>query len=133
MSEENVELVRRGYAAFNRGDVDAVVADFARDFEYVAMGMIPGITGVYRGTEGYKRFMRTFWDEFDDARNEVHEFVDAGDQVLVTQTVHGRGKQSRAEGSWTFSILWTVRDGKVVRGQGFASRDQALDAAGLEE
>ena len=102
MSEENVELVRRGYAAFNRGDVDAVVADFARDFEYVAMGMIPGITGVYRGTEGYKRFMRTVWDEFDDARNEVHEFVDAGDQVLVTQTVHGRGKQSRAEGSWTF-------------------------------
>jgi uncharacterized protein len=133
MSEENVEVMRRGYAAFNRGDFDAVVADFARDFEYVAIGVIPGITGVYRGREGFKRFMRTFWGEFDDARSEVNEFVDAGDQVLVTQTVHGRGKQSGAEGSWTFWILWAVRDGKVVRGQGFTSRDQALEAAGLEE
>jgi hypothetical protein len=41
MSEENVEVVRRGYEAFNRGDLDGMVADFAPTFEYVASGAVP--------------------------------------------------------------------------------------------
>ena len=35
MSQENVEIMRRAYAAFNRGDIDGMVADVAPDFEYV--------------------------------------------------------------------------------------------------
>jgi ketosteroid isomerase-like protein len=49
MSEENVEVVRRGYEALNRGDFDGMVADFAPTFEYVATGAIPGFASVYRG------------------------------------------------------------------------------------
>ena len=71
--------------------------------------------------------------EFDDAHIEVHEFVDAGDQVLARETVQGRGKQSGAESSWTLWELWTVRDGKLVHGQGIRSRAEALEAAGLSE
>ena len=96
-------------------------------------GVIPGVMGVYRGPEGLKRWMGAFWDEFDDAHIEVHEFVDAGDQVLATETVQGRGKQSGAESSWTLWELWTVRDGKLVHGRGITSRDEALEAAGLSE
>jgi ketosteroid isomerase-like protein len=33
----------------------------------------------------------------------------------------------------TTALVWTVRDGKVVRGQGFTSRADALEAAGLSE
>jgi hypothetical protein len=133
MSPENVEIVRRAYAAFNRGDIDGMVADVALDFEYVpAAGVIPGVMGVYRGPEGLKRWRGAFWDEFDDAHIEVHEFVDAGDQVLATDTVQGRGKQSGAEGSWTIWELWTVREGKLVHGQGLTSREEALEAAGLK-
>ena len=134
MSQENVEITRRAYAAFNRGDIDGMVADVAPDFEYVPpAGVIPGVTGVYRGPEGLKRWMGAFWDEFDDAHIEVHEFVDAGEQVLATETVQGRGKQSGAESSWTIWELWTVRDGKLVHGQGITSREEALEAAGLSE
>ena len=53
--------------------------------------------------------------------------------MLVPQTLRGRGKQSGVETSWTYFQLWTVRDGKLVRGQGFTSRVDALEAAGLEE
>ena len=134
MSEENVEVVRRGYAAFNRGDIDDIVADVAPDFEYVPpAGVIPGVIGVYRGPDGFKQWSGAFWGEFDDAHIEVHEFVDAGDQVLATLTVRGRGKQSGAESSWTLWELWTVRDGRLVHGQGITSRDEALEAAGLSE
>jgi ketosteroid isomerase-like protein len=42
MSEENVEIVRRAFEAFNRGDLDAAGADASPDMEYVAPGALPG-------------------------------------------------------------------------------------------
>jgi ketosteroid isomerase-like protein len=133
MSQENVEIVRAALEAFNRGDVDAVVADAAPDLEYVATGAIPGAGGVYRGPEGFRRFLETFWGEFADARIELHEFIDAGNRVLVSQTLRGRGKQSGVEANWPVWQLWTLRDGKIVRGRGYTSRQEAVDAAGLTE
>ena len=133
MSQENVEIVRRGYEAFNRGDIDGVVGFLAPDFEYVASGLVPGVGGVYRGAEGLRRFVETFWREFDDPRIEVHELVDAGDRVLASTTLRGHGKQSGADTNWGVCQVWTVRDGSAVRGQGFPSRAEALDAVGLSE
>jgi ketosteroid isomerase-like protein len=133
VSEENVEIVRRAYAAFNRGDLDAVVADVAPDAEYVTSGTIPGSRGVYRGREELKRHFGWLREEFDDVRVEVHDLIGAGDQVLVLRTSRGRGKQSGVEASWTTWQLWTVLDGELVRGQGFTSEEEALRAAGLQE
>ena len=45
MSQENVEIVRRGYEAFNRGDIEGVTRVLAPDFEYVASGLVPGVEG----------------------------------------------------------------------------------------
>jgi len=56
MSEENVELVRRAYDAFNRGDIDGALAVLASDFEYTPRGAIPGLTETYRGPEALRRF-----------------------------------------------------------------------------
>ena len=113
MSQENVEIVRSGYEAFNRGDFEGVAAEFASDFEYVASGAIPGTGGVYRGPQGYRRFQAVFWDEFADARAEVNELIEAGDQVLASATFRGRGKQSGVETAWDVWQLWTVQHGKV--------------------
>ena len=133
MSQESVEIVRRGYEAFNRGDIDGVVGLLAPDFEYVASGLVPGVGGVYRGAEGLRGFAKTFWAEFDDPGIEVHELIDAGEQVVASTTMRGHGKQSGAETSWDVCQVWTVRDGTAVRGQGFPSRAEALEAAGLRE
>jgi ketosteroid isomerase-like protein len=133
MSEENVEMARRGYEAYNRGDFDAAVADFAPTFEYVTTGAIPGITGVYRGPEGWKDFVGWTWSEFESPRFEVHELIDTASHVLASVTLRGRGKQSGVVVTWDLWHLWTVRDGQVVRGQAFTRRDDALKAAGLRE
>ena len=123
MSQENVDIVRRAFEAFNRDDIDAVVADFAPDCEYIPSGAIPGVTDLSRGPEGYKRFVRlAFRDEFDDAHLEIHELIDAGDHVFVSLNIRGRGKQSGAETSWHLWNVWRLRDGKVVHGQGFTAR-----------
>jgi ketosteroid isomerase-like protein len=134
MSQENVEVIRGGYEAFNRGEVEsAITALGAPDFEFVPAGRVPGVEDVYRGAEGFRQFLRFFWGMFDDARVEVHEFLDAGDQVVARVTNHGRGKQSGARGSWTAWNVWTLREGKVVRLQAFLTEAEALEAVGLRE
>ena len=134
MSQENVEIVRRGYEAFNEGDLEGMVASCAPDFVYVPTGAIPGVEGTYRGPEEYKQqIVELFGDEFDDYGAEIHELMDAGDQVLVSLTFRGRGKRSGAESRWSVWQVWTVRDGSVVHGQGYTSRDEAVEAAGLSE
>jgi uncharacterized protein len=133
MSQENVEIVRRAFAAYSRGDVDGAVSDFAPDCRYTAAGVIPDRTGVFHGPEGYKEFMGWLRSEFDDVQAEVDELIDAGDTVVVGSTLRGRGRQSGAQAQITFWQVWTVLNGKFVRGQGFASRADAFEAAGLRE
>ena len=131
MSKENLEILRRGFDGFNRGDREAMVADFAPDFEYVPTGAIPGETGVYRGPEGWIEFVGWMRSEFEGARVEIRELIDAEDQVLAALTLHGRGRQSGVDTSWDIWQLWTVQHGEVVHGQAFVSQAEALEAAGL--
>jgi ketosteroid isomerase-like protein len=133
MSQENVELVRRAFEAYNRGDVDGAMSYFAPDCQYTAAGTIPDRTGVFYGPEGYREFTDWLRSEFDDARAEIDELVDAGDTVVLGATLRGRGRQSGAETTFRFWQAWAVQNGKFVQGQGFTSREQALEAAGLRE
>ena len=132
MSQENVEIIRRAYEAANRDDVDNAVADFAPDCEYVPSGKFP-TDEVYRGPEGFKRFIAWLTDAFDEVHLDTHELIASDDKVFVHQTNSGRGKMSGAEASWELWLVWTLREGKIVRGQAFTTREEALEAAGLEE
>ena len=113
MSQENVEMVRRGYEAYNRGDPEGTVADFAPTFEYVSTGAISAKGDVHRGPEGYLEFVRWLWDEFEGVRIEVHELSEAGDRVLASVTLQGRGRQSGADVAWDLWHLWWVEDGRA--------------------
>jgi ketosteroid isomerase-like protein len=88
---------------------------------------------MYRGPEAFRQFLDRWWGEFHEAHVEVHELIDAGDHVLADLTFRGRGRQSGVETNWSLWQLWTLRDGKAVRGQGFTSREEALEAAGVRE
>ncbi len=136
MSQENVELFRRFNEAFNRGDLEGAIAlvDPPPEFEFVPFGVFdPDLAAVQRGPEGLRRVAEVFWGEFDDPHVELLELIDAGDQVFASATFRGRGKHSGAETSWDLWGVWTVRDSRLVRWQGFRDRDAALEAAGLRE
>src|SRR3954447_4920160 len=133
MSQESVEIVRRAYEAYSRGDIDGTVSDFAPECRYTAAGTIPDRTGVFQGPEGYKELMGWLRSEFEDVQAEVNDLIEAGDTVVVGSTLRGHGRQSGAESKLTFWHVWTIRDRKFVRGQGFASREQALEAVGVSE
>ena len=131
MSRENVDLVRQAIEAFNRGDVEGSITYLAQEFEYIPTGSVLGAEGVYRGHEGWRQFLELFWGEFDEARIEIHDLRAAGDRVVAAQTFRGRGKQSGVEASWDLWQVWTLRDGKGLRAEVFATREAALEAAGL--
>jgi ketosteroid isomerase-like protein len=112
MSQGNVEIVRRAYEELNRGDLDAAVVDVAPDAEYIPSEAFPEAE-VRRGPEGIKSFLGWLLDEFEGARVEPNELVAAGDKVLVSSTITGRGRRSGAETNWDVWHVWELRAGKI--------------------
>ena len=70
------------------------------------------------------------WDELEVT---AEDFAEAGDRVLVTVHHRGRGRGSGIEVGARFYLLYTMRNGKVVRQDEYAERTEALEAAGLSE
>ena len=133
MSQENVEIVRRAYDAIAQGDIQGAVRFVSPDFEYVASGEIPGLSGRYQGPAGFTRFLEGFWGMFDEPRFEIHELIENDDRVLVSLTMRGRGRQSGAEAQWRVFQVWTLRSGRTTYGQAYMTRAEALEAVGLRE
>jgi len=133
MSEENVEVVRAVYEAFNRRDFDRI-ADYAHtDFEIQPLPALIALTGdQIKGYEGAKRFWSSFFEGFDELQVEPREIVDAGDTVVVAVRWRGRGRDG-IEVEQFHADLWLLRDGRIARVEGFATKEEALEAAGLRE
>ena len=75
-----------------------------------------------------------FLESFRDLRFDVLELIDAGgDRVIVSTTMHGRGAASGASVDDTYVFVYELRDGLVVEGWEYRTRQEALEAAGLEE
>jgi ketosteroid isomerase-like protein len=131
---ENVEIVREAAAAFNRGDLDAWWEYWAEDIDYRAVEGAPDDHGPIQGKEAMREYVQDWLDTFDDFRYEPVEITDAGkDMVIVLLRISGRAKLSGVETELNFATLFTSRDGKIVRGREYWTRDEALEAAGLSE
>jgi ketosteroid isomerase-like protein len=59
--------------------------------------------------------------------------VDGGDQILVMVHHSGRGKISGIEIDQRFAMVWTLRDSRAVQLEIYRTRDEAVEAMGLEE
>jgi uncharacterized protein len=132
MSQENVEVIRSGYEAFARGDVDFLLGLLDPDADWhPAIAPILGVETV-RGTDAVRRFLtRDLFEGFDQFRAEPLSFEDlGGDFVLVMVRYTGRGESSGIEMDQTFATLYELRDGKTVFMRDYPTRDEALEAAG---
>jgi ketosteroid isomerase-like protein len=138
MSQENVEIVRRLFAAFEDVDVgsverrlDEVRETFDPEVEWVAPPHSLLASEEYRGYGGIRRFWTQFLSAWDQYGVQVDELIDAGDQVVAVMRLCGRTNELEVDEAR--SSLLTLRDGRIVRIEPFASKDGALEAAGLSE
>jgi ketosteroid isomerase-like protein len=70
-------------------------------------------------------------DVFDDWHSEDERYLDAGDgRVVFTYRVVGRGKGSGAPVDEEIAIVWTIRDGKILRGEVYQDPEEALASVG---
>jgi ketosteroid isomerase-like protein len=132
VDESRLELLRRGYDALNRRDLEGAMRDAHPDIEIFTSGAFLDAGTVYRGLEGLGEFLAMLDDAFERLEYELEEAheVDA-DRVLALIHVRGRGKGSGVEVDIRAGHLWTLRDEKALRMQAFATREEALAAVGL--
>ena len=127
-----MEIVRRAWEAFVRRDNDAALALYDPEIEIDLRGENVG-TRAYCGIEGVQRYFGDLVSVFGDVTSEVEEWVDAGDQVVAMVRSYGRGRRSGVPVDMLEAHLWTIRDGRLRRLQTFATKAEALEAAGLSE
>jgi ketosteroid isomerase-like protein len=129
VSQENVELLRRVYDAFNRRDLDAALA--LVDDAVEGVPRIAAIEGSYHGQEGMRRFWKNFLDAFPDMTAEVDEVRDVGDLTVAAVHLRGQGASSDLPSDQTVWQIVRWRRRKCVWWRVFDTRDEALKAVGL--
>jgi ketosteroid isomerase-like protein len=132
MSEENVENVRRGIDAWNRGDLAEWLASFAPEAELHTTGRFAD-EGVYRGRAGLERYWAEIRGDIEELSLSVSDMRPIGDRVFFATIGKGRGKRSKVPVEGTIWFVTTYRDGLAVRVETYLNSEQALEAAGLSE
>src|SRR4051794_10387240 len=119
MSHANVEVVRRAFDAFTRGDMDGVLRLCDEDVVITQPKELPGISRQQRGHRGVLEAFSIWPEQWDDYYIEILRTADSGEYVVVTTRAGGRGKQSGVEVKMEFAFVFTVRDEKIVEMQIF--------------
>jgi ketosteroid isomerase-like protein len=126
LSQENVERIRAGFAAHNRGDLDALVHVYAEDAVFETL-----LLGIHHGNES----VRLIYEENQKTLSGYDvvpvELIDAGDRVVAVAQAVGAGPASQIAVDEPFAFVFTFRGERVVREQAFRNREEALEAAGL--
>ena len=134
MSQENVEIVRRGIDAYNRGDLDGVLENWAPD-AVVDWSRSRGFdAGVFRGHDAIRAHWQRLLESFDEVRVEIVDPIEeVEDGLLVVENLgylRGRdGIEVQTRSAW----LVTIRDGKTASFTLYQTKQEALEAAGLSE
>jgi ketosteroid isomerase-like protein len=134
MSQENVDLVRRGAALFNAGDWDAAFALWHADAEYRDLQHGPDMPEVVKGYDGLRRIVALWADVYDEFGAEVYEYIDADPWVVCATRWYGRGKGSDVATDVHVADAYEVRERKIARAiMSYPDVAAALKAVGLEE
>jgi len=131
--DEDFDVVRRAWAAANRGEEDAMLREFHRDVVAIPFGA--AMEGkAYRGHDGilewWRNDIQATWEVF-----EVHpeHFERVRHQLLVTGRWTARGGASSVDLDIPATWVIEVRDGKIAYWQTYTDNEQARRDIGLDD
>jgi ketosteroid isomerase-like protein len=129
VARESAEIVRRQFAAFERG-VDEAAEFWHPDIHWRAVEGAADDAGTILGRDALRRYYQDWVDTLDQLRAEVDEVLfEDGERVAVRVRNSGRGRASGVVTEGRYYVACTVREGRIVSGREYATREQALDAA----
>jgi ketosteroid isomerase-like protein len=128
MAQERSQVARAIYDAFNRGDIEAILelADPAISVEDHAV--IDGTT--YEGRDGVVRFLAFQAEAFSAQSVELEELIETGEEIVAVIRLRGEGPVSRVPLEGRFTHVWEIAGGVVRRLRVYATKQEALEAAG---
>jgi ketosteroid isomerase-like protein len=133
MSQENVEVVRAVFDAQRRRDWQAFPTLYDPEIEWEDASGLWGDWGTRRGFEDVRDAWISWFEAFEDADFEIEDVLEAGDDVVTSMRLSGRGRESGLRVDQRIWAVWTVRGGRVRRVRAYRDRTPALEAAGLRE
>ena len=126
----DVEIVRGGYEAFNRGDIDWMVEHMHPEIVWEDADKVPDAR-TYRGVDEVRRYLESFFRHWDEIRYEVEDVREGPAGIVVLVRLVARGRTSGAKVGASMAHLHELRDGRGVRVRVYFDRAAALGAAGL--
>jgi ketosteroid isomerase-like protein len=135
MSQENVDIVRRSYQAFNENGLAGASEFWDPEIVWHTDPMVPE-PGVYTGFDTVRTYLEGFIRAFGAWHIDPHEFIDlGGDEVLSVSTMGGHplGQTDQETQFLDWAWIVSVRNRKMTRVRSFFDKDRAYEAAGLSE
>jgi ketosteroid isomerase-like protein len=127
MGEDSLELCRRAYDLYGRGDFDAMLQLFAEDVEvFVAPPNFE--SGTYAGRAEYRRLIERWGGAWTEMRIEPLSMKAAGDWVLAKVEYRGRTREADLEVRQTSWELSRWGDGQVRRYEVYWDPQQGRNA-----
>jgi ketosteroid isomerase-like protein len=130
MSQENVEIVRRANDLTNDGDLAAAYGFLHPDVEWVIAREHPDARTL-TGHEAVAEYQRDWQEAVPDVGVEYDRVLDAGGKVVAIGSVRGTGTGSGADVQVPIALVFTLRDGLIIRVEEYLNPSEALEAAGL--
>jgi ketosteroid isomerase-like protein len=132
MSQENVEIVRRAFAAYSRDGPEALAEFWDPEIE---VGVPPELAqaGTYRGRDAVLAWISEWSEAWEQIEYTPEEIVGDREAVVVTLLYDGVGRGSGLRIDGRFWYLIRLRKGKIVYLRLYGDRSEALEAAGLRE
>ena len=131
MSQENVEIVRAAYGAFNSRDLDALLRLSAEDCEWQPLrAQLEGI--VYRGHQGVRQFVSDMDQDWEEFRIDPLEFHDRQERVAVIGRVRALGQSGVAIDS-VAGFVFELERGRIRHIISHSDPEEALKAVALPE
>jgi ketosteroid isomerase-like protein len=131
MSQENVEIIRRGFDVWNAGDMDALRELYDPGIIWRPAEGWPE-PGPYAGREAVMRQLEQLRETWDtDTFQLIGDFIDVGDRVAVRFIWHGAGYGP--DSNIELTGVYTVRKGRCVAIEFFWDHAEALELLGLSE
>ncbi|MEX2252699.1 MAG: nuclear transport factor 2 family protein [Thermoleophilaceae bacterium] len=135
MSQENVEIARRGVEVFNADDTARFVNFWDPDCEFFTITGSQMAGTPYRGHEGLRQYMVEKAEAWTELRFETEEMLEGKDADAVVAIGHlrGEGRGSGVSVEQRIGITWKLRDGKIRHCRAYPDPNEALEAVGLRE
>jgi ketosteroid isomerase-like protein len=128
----NLDVVRAGFAAYNAGDVDGLLAVCDPEVELVPLSSL--LTGApYRGHQGVRDYLDAITEDWSKHAVELDRLIEAGDEVVLRGRFQARGRSSGVDLDAPAAWVVSLRDGRVVRLRAYTDPQAALEAVGLRE